>query len=82
MNIGGNIGANVGSVQPPQTGPHMHTLSGWVCVQGYCPFSANHDIVDLNPNDGNNAFTDLTGGHEVTPRNAYVNYLILVKRSS
>ena len=82
MNLGGNIGANVGSVQPPQTGPHMHTLSGWVCVCGYCAFNANHDIVDLNPNDSNNAVTDLAGGPEVTPINAYVNYLILVKGAS
>jgi microcystin-dependent protein len=82
MNVGGNTGASVGSVEQPQTGPHMHTLSGWVCVQGCCPFSSNHDIVDLNPNDSNTAFTDVTGGPEVTPKNAYVNYLILVKRAS
>ncbi len=81
MNTGGNAGAAIGSCQGAQTGPHLHKLSGFFSVQGAgCD---NHDVVDNNPASGEgNCMTDVSGGPNVQPKCALVNFIILAQPPS
>lgn len=70
MNSGGNTGNAVGSVQLDELKSHVHNiqLGGDGFTAGGKPQrSANHN---------DNAVTDVTGGSETRPKNAYVNYII------
>ena len=78
MNPGGNTGQNPGSVQGFQTGPHQHHLSGWTTVREWAWGEPSYPVVDTNPDDEANISTDSTGGVDVSPKNAYVHFLIRV----
>lgn len=77
MNIGGNSGNNVGSIQGDLFQSHNHVLPGtnWMrgSVGGSGVFNDGQSQAKLYTTD---PATSFSGGSETRPKNAYVNYII------
>lgn len=80
MNLGGNTGNVVGSVQEDDFESHEHNISGWGLVRRSTGGNDTVEQVDRTPGepDTRNSPRSMPkrGGNETRPKNAYVNYII------
>lgn len=74
MNVGGNIGDNVGSVQSDQLVSHSHSIFAYLTSNAFTAGGANFSV--LFSSSSSDRSTQATGGSETRPKNFNVNCIV------